>query len=202
MARYTGPTTRIARKFGEPIYGPDKNFEKRNTPPGQHGLASKRKKVKEYGTQLKEKQKVKYMYGVLERQFRNTYARAARMKGQTGENLLFLLESRLDNLVYRLGIAPTRAAARQLVGHKHIVVDGQVVNIPSYIVKPGQVVGVREKNKTMSAIVNALANPRLAASPWLEWNEQAMAGTFVRVPERAEIPETIDEQAIVELYSR
>ena len=146
MARYTGPTTKIARKFGEPIFGADKDYEKRNYPPGQHGLAKKRKKQSEYGIQLREKQKVKYTYGVLERQFRNIYAKAARMKGQTGENLVLLLESRLDNIVYRMGVAPTRAAARQLVSHCHITLDGAVCNIPSTIVKPGQVVAVRERS--------------------------------------------------------
>ncbi len=201
MARYIGPKSKIARRFGEPIFGPDKALERRSYGPGQHGQKRKRK-ISEYGEQLLAKQKAKFIYGMVEHQFHLFYERARAKVGNTGEILLQLCESRLDNVVYRLGIAPTRAAARQLVGHKHIVVDGKVVNIPSYIVKPGQVVGVREKNKTMSAIVNALANPRLAASPWLEWNEQAMAGTFVRVPERSEIPETIDEQAIVELYSR
>ncbi|MBQ6925845.1 MAG: 30S ribosomal protein S4 [Kiritimatiellae bacterium] len=201
MARYIGPKSKIARRFGEPIFGPDKVLERRPYGPGQHGQKRKRK-ISEYGEQLLAKQKAKYIYGMVERQFHIFYERARAKVGNTGEVLLQLCESRLDNVVYRLGIAPTRAAARQLVGHKHIVVDGQVVNIPSYIVKPGQVVGVREKNKTMAVIVNALANPRNAASPWLEWDEQKMAGTFVRVPERAEIPETIDEQAIVELYSR
>ena len=201
MARYIGPKSKIARRFGEPIFGPDKALERRSYGPGQHGQKRKRK-ISEYGEQLLAKQKAKFIYGMVEHQFHLFYERARAKVGNTGEILLQLCESRLDNVVYRLGIAPTRTAARQLVGHKHIVVDGKVVNIPSYIVKPGQVVGVREKNKTMSAIVNALANPRLAASPWLEWNEQAMAGTFVRVPERSEIPETIDEQAIVELYSR
>ena len=152
MARYTGPSTKIARKFGEPIFGADKYLDKRNYPPGQHGLAAKRKKSREYGVQLKEKQKVKYMYGVLERQFRNIYAKASRMKGQTGENLLFLLESRLDNLVYRMGIAPTRAAARQLVSHAHITLNGVVCNIPSAIVKPGDIVAVRERSKSLEVV--------------------------------------------------
>ena len=182
MARYTGPTTRIARKFGEPIYGPDKNVEKRNTPPGQHGLAAKRKKQKEYGTQLKEKQKVKYMYGVLERQFRNTYARAARMKGQTGENLILLLEARLDNLVYRLGIAPTRAAARQLVLHRHITLDGAVCNIPSCQVKPGQVIAVRERSKSLEVITNSVASA--AKYSWLEFDAANLTGKFLNVPAR------------------
>ena len=200
MARYTGPTTRIARKFGEPIYGPDKNFEKRNTPPGQHGLASKRKKVKEYGTQLKEKQKVKYMYGVLERQFRNTYARAARMKGQTGENLLFLLESRLDNLVYRLGIAPTRAAARQLVLHRHITLDGAVCNVPSCQVKPGQTIAVRERSKSLEVIQNSVASATKYS--WLEFDNKTLVGKYLNIPARTEIPENINEQLIVDIYSK
>ena len=200
MARYTGPTTRIARKFGEPIYGPDKNFEKRNTPPGQHGLASKRKKVKEYGTQLKEKQKVKYMYGVLERQFRNTYARAARMKGQTGENLLFLLESRLDNLVYRLGIAPTRAAARQLVLHRHITLDGAICNVPSCLVKPGQTIAVRERSKSLEVIQASVANA--SKYSWLEFDKNTLVGKYLNLPVRAEVPENINEQLIVDLYSK
>ena len=200
MARYTGPTTRIARKFGEPIYGPDKNFEKRNTPPGQHGLASKRKKVKEYGTQLKEKQKVKYMYGVLERQFRNTYARAARMKGQTGENLLFLLESRLDNLVYRLGIAPTRAAARQLVLHRHITLDGAICNVPSCQVKPGQTIAVRERSKSLEVIQNSVASATKYS--WLEFDGKTLVGKFLNIPARTEIPENINEQLIVDIYSK
>ena len=200
MARYTGPTTRIARKFGEPIYGPDKNFEKRNTPPGQHGLASKRKKVKEYGTQLKEKQKVKYMYGVLERQFRNTYARAARMKGQTGENLLFLLESRLDNLVYRLGIAPTRAAARQLVLHRHITLDGAICNVPSCQVKPGQTIAVRERSKSLEVIQSSVASATKYS--WLEFDNKTLVGKYLNIPARTEIPENINEQLIVDIYSK
>ena len=200
MARYTGPTTRIARKFGEPIYGPDKVFEKRNTPPGQHGLAAKRKKKKEYGTQLMEKQKVKYMYGVLERQFRNTYNKAARMKGQTGENLLFLLESRLDNVVYRLGIAPTRAAARQLVLHRHITLDGAICNIPSCQVKPGQVVAVRERSKSLEVIQNSVA--AATKYSWLEFDAKALTGKFLNVPTREDIPENINEQLIVDLYSK
>ncbi len=200
MARYTGPTTKIARKFGEPIFGADKDFEKRNYPPGQHGLAKKRKKQSEYGTQLREKQKVKYTYGVLERQFRNTYARAARMKGQTGENLLFLLESRLDNLVYRMGIAPTRAAARQLVSHAHITLNGAVCNIPSTQVKPGDVVAVRERSKSLEVITSAVASA--AKFSWIEFDAKALSGKYLNVPVRAEIPEAINEQLIVELYSK
>ena len=200
MARYTGPTTRIARKFGEPIYGPDKYFEKRNTPPGMHGLAAKRKKQKEYGIQLKEKQKVKYMYGVLERQFRNTYDKASRMKGQTGVNLLFLLESRLDNLVYRAGIAPTRRAARQLVLHRHITLDGAICNIPSAQVKPGQAFAVRERSKSLEVIQNSIASATKYS--WIEFDTNTLAGKYLNVPAREDIPETINEQLIVDLYSK
>ena len=200
MARYTGPSTKIARKFGEPIFGTDKDFEKRNYPPGQHGLASKRKKKSEYGTQLKEKQKVKYTYGLLERQFRNLYERASRMKGQKGENLIILLESRLDNIVYRLGIAPTRAAARQLVSHAHITLNGVVCNIPSAHVKPGDVVAVRERSKSLEVITNSVASA--AKYSWLDFDAKALSGKYLNVPVRAEIPETINEQLIVELYSK
>ena len=201
MARYTGPTTKIARKFGEPIYGPDKYFEKKNYPPGQHGLAKKRKKTSEYGIQLAEKQKVKYTYGVLERQFRKTYEKANRMKGRTGENLLMLLESRLDNLVYRLGIAPSRAAARQLVTHCHITVNGAVCNIPSTLVKTGSIVGVRERSKSLEVIQDSL-HASACTYPWLGWDAAQCAGKFASLPERSEIPETINEQLIVELYSK
>lgn len=201
MARYTGPTTKIARKFGEPIFGPDKYFERRNFPPGQHGLANKRKKSSEYGTQLKEKQKVKYTYGLLERQFRNLYEKASKMKGIKGENLIMLLESRLDNLVYRMGIAPTRAAARQLVSHRHIVVNGEVNSIPSVLVKPGDVIGVRERSKSLEVIQASLAASANKYS-WLEWDANSLSGKFLNVPVRAEIPETINEQLIVELYSK
>jgi len=200
MARYTGPQTRIARKFGEPIFGADKDFEKRNYPPGQHGLAAKRKKTKEYGTQLKEKQKVKYMYGVLERQFRNTYEKASRMKGQKGENLLFLLESRLDNIVYRLGIAPSRPAARQLVLHRHITLNGEICNIPSAQVKPGDVVAVRERSKSLEVIQDSVASA--AKYSWLEFDAHTLTGKFLNVPAREEIPENINEQLIVDLYSK
>ena len=200
MARYTGPSTKIARKFGEPIFGSDKDFEKRNYPPGQHGLASKRKKSKEYGTQLKEKQKVKYMYGILERQFRNTYNKATRMAGQKGENLLFLLESRLDNIVYRLGIAPTRAAARQLVNHGHITLNGTVCSIPSTSVKAGDVVAVRERSKSLEVIQASIASATKYS--WLEFNPQTLTGKFLNVPARADIPENINEQLIVDLYSK
>ena len=200
MARYIGPKTKIARKFGEPIYGADRYFEKKSYPPGQHGLAKKRKKTSEYGIQLKEKQKVKYTYGVLERQFRNTYAKAQKMKGRTGENLIILLESRLDNLVYRMGIAPTRAAARQLVSHCHIIVDGDVCNIPSTILRPGQVIGVRERSKSLEVIQNVVADT--CRYSWIEWNRGELSGKFLNLPERTEIPETINEQLIVELYSK
>ena len=200
MARYTGPTTKIARKFGEPIFGTDKDFEKRNYPPGQHGLARKRKKSSEYGTQLREKQKVKYTYGVLERQFRNTYEKASRLKGQNGENLIMLLESRLDNIVYRLGIAPTRAAARQLVSHCHITLNGNVCNIPSAQVKPGDVIAVRERSKSLEVIQNSVASA--SKYSWLEFDAKALTGKYLNVPVRTEIPETINEQLIVELYSK
>ena len=200
MARYTGPSTKIARKFGEPIFGADKDFEKRNFPPGQHGLASKRKKKSEYGIQLKEKQKVKYTYGLLEKQFRNLYEKASRMKGQKGENLVILLESRLDNIVYRLGIAPTRAAARQLVSHAHITLNGVVCNIPSAHVKPGDVVAVRERSKSLEVITNSVASA--AKYSWLEFDAKALTGKYINTPVRTEIPETINEQLIVELYSK
>ena len=200
MARYTGPSTKIARKFGEAIFGTDKDFEKRNYPPGQHGLASKRKKKSEYGIQLKEKQKVKYTYGLLERQFRNLYEKASRMKGQKGENLIILLESRLDNLVYRMGIAPTRAAARQLVSHAHITLNGVVCNIPSAHVKPGDVVAVRERSKSLEVITNSVASA--AKFSWIEFDAKALTGKYLNTPVRTEIPETINEQLIVELYSK
>jgi len=201
MARYIGPKSKIARKFGEPIFGPDKAQARRNYAPGQHGNSRKRK-TSEYGIQLKEKQKAKYTYGVLERQFRNLFEKAETSKGVTGEVLLQLLESRLDNVVYRLGIAKTRAAARQLVSHRHITVDGKVVNIPSYSVKQGQVIAVRERDKSLVAIVDALNGFNHAKYPWLEWDNNAMAGKFLHTPERADIPENIKEQLIVELYSK
>ncbi|MBQ5971618.1 MAG: 30S ribosomal protein S4 [Prevotella sp.] len=201
MAKYIGPKSKIARRFGEPIYGPDKVLSKRNFPPGQHGN-SRRRKQSEYGVMLAEKQKAKYTYGVLERQFRNMFEKAAKSSGITGEVLLQLLESRLDNVVYRLGIAPTRAAARQLVGHRHIVVDGKVVNIPSYSVKPGQIVGVREKAKSLEVIDAALAGFNHSKYPWLEWDENSKSGKYLHIPERADIPENIKEQLIVELYSK
>lgn len=201
MARYIGPKTKIARKFGEAIYGPDKYFQKRNFPPGQHGN-NRRRKVSEYGVQLKEKQKAKYTYGVLERQFRNLFARAQRSKGVTGEVLLQLLESRLDNVVYRLGIAPTRAAARQLVSHRHITVNGQVVNIPSYSLRQGEVIGVRERSKSLESITESLSLGRHAKYPWIEWDNNELVGKFLNVPQRDEIPEQIKEQLIIELYSK
>ncbi len=201
MARYIGPKTKIARKFGEAIYGSDKNFERKNYPPGQHGN-NRRKKTSEYGLQLKEKQKAKYTYGVLERQFRNLFTRASRAKGITGEVLLGLLECRLDNVVYRLGIAPTRAAARQLVSHKHITVDGGVVNIPSYSVKADQIIGVREKSKSLEAITDSLAASSVHNFSWLEWDNDSKTGKFLNTPAREDIPENIKEQLIVELYSK
>ncbi|MGN0187270.1 MAG: 30S ribosomal protein S4 [Paludibacteraceae bacterium] len=201
MARYTGPKSKIARKFGEPIFGPDKAQARRNYAPGQHGN-SRKHKTSEYGIQLKEKQKAKYTYGVLERQFRNLFEKAERSKGVTGEVLLQLLECRLDNVVYRLGMAKTRAAARQLVSHRHVTVDGKVVNIPSYSVKQGQVIAVRERDKSMVVIVDALNGFNHAKYPWLEWDNNAMAGKFLHTPERADIPENIKEQLIVELYSK
>ena len=201
MARYTGPKTKIARRFGEPIFGPDKILAKRNFPPGQHGN-NKRRKTSEYGLMLAEKQKAKYTYGVLERQFRNLFDAAARKNGITGVLLLQGLESRLDNVVYRLGIAPTRAAARQLVSHKHIVLNGKVVNIPSCAVKPGDVVGVREKSKSLEVIEASLAGFNHSKYPWLEWDEASKAGKLLHLPERADIPENIKEQLIVELYSK
>ena len=201
MARYTGPKSRIARRFGEAIFGPDKVLSKRNFPPGQHGN-NRRKKTSEYGVMLAEKQKAKYTYGGLEKQFRNMFEKAARTSGITGEILLQNLECRLDNVVYRLGIAPTRAAARQLVGHKHIIVDGEVVNIPSYAVKPGQIIGVREKSKSLEVIANALAGFNHSKYPWIEWDENTKSGKLLHKPERADIPENIKEQLIVELYSK
>lgn len=201
MARYIGPKSRIARKFGEAIFGPDKVLAKKNYPPGQHGQG-RRKKTSEYGIQLREKQKAKYTYGVLEKQFRNMYEKAQRTKGVTGEVLLQFLESRLDNIVFRLGFAPTRSGARQLVSHKHITIDGKVVNIASCIVKPGQVVAVREKNKSMEVIHASLEGFNHSKYPWIEWNAASMSGKYLHVPEREDIPENIKEQLIVELYSK
>ena len=201
MARYTGPKSKIARKFGEAIFGEDKVLSKKNYAPGQHG-ANKRRKSSEYGNQLREKQKAKYTYGVLERQFRNLFDKAERTKGVTGEILLQLLEARLDNVVYRLGIAPSRAAARQLVSHRHITVDGKVVNIPSYSLKPGQIVAVREKSKSLEVITDSLAGFNHSKYPWLEWDENVKGGKLLHHPQREDIPENIKEQSIVELYSK
>lgn len=201
MARYTGPKTKIARKFGEAIFGDDKAFEKRNYPPGQHGLAKKRGKKSEYAVQLMEKQKAKYTYGILEKQFRNLYEKAAASKGVTGEILLQLCEARLDNVVYRMGIAPSRRAARQIVGHRHITVNGEVVNISSYHLKPGDKVAVREKSKSLEAIERSLSNSS-AVYEWITWNNDTKEGTFVSAPQRLQIPENIKEQLIVELYNK
>jgi len=202
MARYRGPRTKIARKFSDPIFGSDKSFEKKNYPPGMHGNNKRRRKASEYGIQLKEKQKAKYTYGVLEKQFRNMFEKASRSKGVTGEVLLQLLESRLDNVVYRLGLSNTRAGARQLVTHRHITVDGEIVNIPSYTLKPGDTVGVRERSKSLEVITDALSTARYGSSSWLEFDEASMTGKFLNRPEREEIPENIKEQLIVELYSK
>ena len=201
MARYIGPKSKIARRFGEPIFGADKVLSRRNFPPGQHGN-NRRRKMSEYGVMLAEKQKAKYTYGVLERQFRNMFEKASKSEGITGEVLLQNLESRLDNVVFRLGVAPTRAAARQMVNHKHIVVDGNVVNIPSYSVKPGQIVGVREKSKSLEVVEASLAGFNHSKYPWIEWDEATKSGKFLHKPERADIPEKIKEQLIVELYSK
>lgn len=201
MARYIGPKSKIARKFGEAIFGPDKVLSKKNYAPGQHGQ-NRRKKTSEYGIQLREKQKAKYTYGVLEKQFRNLYEKAHRTKGVTGEVLLQLLESRLDNVVFRLGFAASRAGARQLVSHKHITVNGKVVNIASYQVRPGEVIAVREKDKSMEVINASLNGFNHSKYPWIEWNASALSGTFLHIPEREDIPENIKEQLIVELYSK
>ncbi len=201
MARYTGPKTKIARKFGEAIFGDDKSFEKKNYPPGQHGNNRRRGKKSEYAIQLMEKQKAKYTYGILERQFRNLFAEAKRRDGVTGEVLLQLCESRLDNVVYRMGISPSRRGARQLVSHRHITVNGNVVNIPSYSLKAGDVVGVREKSKSVQSILDSLA-ANSSVYEWITWNSEKQEGTYVAIPERTQIPENIKEQLIVELYSK
>ncbi len=201
MARYTGPKTKIARKFGEAIFGDDKSFEKRNYPPGQHGNNRRRGKKSEYAIQLQEKQKAKYTYGILESQFRNMFDKATRATGITGVVLLQLCESRLDNVVFRMGIAPSRRAARQLVSHRHITVNGELVNIPSYQIKAGDVVAVREKSKSLTAIQDSLSNASHVYE-WITWNNDKKEGTFVSVPERIQIPENINEQFIVELYSK
>ncbi len=201
MARYTGPKTKIARKFGEAIFGDDKSFEKRNYPPGQHGNAKRRGKKSEYAIQLMEKQKAKFTYGILERQFRNLFEKASRSKGVTGDALLQLCESRLDNVVYRFGLSPSRSGARQLVSHRHITVNDSIVNIPSYQVKVGDVVGIREKSKSLNIIVEAKGKDS-STYEWLSWNNEQLQGTFVSIPERIQIPENIKEQLIVELYSK
>ncbi|WP_128545629.1 30S ribosomal protein S4 [Larkinella soli] len=201
MARYTGPKAKISRKFGEPILGPSKALQKKNYGPGQHGRGRKRKQS-EYAVQLQEKQKVKYIYGILERQFRGLFHRAVVKQGITGENLLKLCEARLDNTVYRMGIAPSRRAARQLVSHKHIIVDGEVVNIPSYSLKPGQLIGVREKSKSLEAVSTSLSARGAKRYNWLEWDQQQLQGKFTSYPERDQIPENVNEQLIVELYSK
>jgi small subunit ribosomal protein S4 len=201
MARYRGPKTKIARRFGEAIFGPDRAFEKRNYGPGQHGNARRRGKKSEYSVQLLEKQKAKYTYGILERQFRKMFEAASSSKGVTGEVLLQICESRLDNVVYRMGVAPTRSGARQLVSHRHITVNGDVVNIPSYAVRAGDVVGVREKSKSMEVITNSLESSR-KSFPWIEWNDSTLTGKYLSVPQRDAIPENIKEQLIVELYSK
>ena len=201
MARYIGPSTKIARKFREPIYGPDRSFEKKNYPPGQHGLMKKRAKMSEYAVQLQEKQKVKYTYGILERQFANIFDRASRKQGITGENLLQLIESRLDNVVYRMGIAPTRSAARQLVSHRHITVNSKVVNVPSFTVKVGDLIGVRERSKALEVIQTAMRG-KGGKYPWIEFDKASLTGKFLALPEREQIPENIKEQLIVELYSK
>lgn len=201
MARYNGPKTKISRIFGEPILGNGKWLNKNSNPPGQHGAARKRKSLGEYATQLKEKQKAKYTYGVLEKQFRNTFEEASRIKGVTGENLIRLLEARLDNTVYRLGIAPSRPAARQLVSHKHVTVNGEVVNIPSYQLKPGDSVGLKDKSEANTSITSQMRGKN-AKFNWLDWNEAEKKGTFIAYPERESVPENIKEQLIVELYSK
>ena len=201
MARYRGPKSKIARRFKDPIFGPDKALDRKPYTPGQHGPNKRRSKQSEYAIQLAEKQKAKYTYGLLERQFSNLFKKAARKKGITGENLLKFLESRLDNTVFRLGLSPTRRGARQLVGHRHITVNGQIVNIPSYTLRPGDVVAVREKSKTLVAVTDSLSRTR-KGFPWLEWDHSSLSGKFVAMPQREDIPENIKEQLIVELYSK
>ena len=201
MARYTGPKSKISRKYGEPIFGDTKALEKKPHPPGQHGRGRRRKKS-EYAIQLAEKQKAKYLYGILERQFRNLFSKASRKDGITGENLLQLLESRLDNVVYRLGIAPTRRSARQLVSHKHITVNGNLVNIPSFSVKEGDMVAVREKSKSLSSIAESISRQSSNRFKWLEWDDKSLSGKLIMYPDREYIPENINEQLIVELYSK
>jgi len=202
MARYTGPKSKIARRFREPIFGPDKALERKNYPPGQHGASKRRGKQSEYAVQLLEKQKAKYTYGVLERQFANLFDKASSKQGITGEIFLKLLEARLDNTVYRLGIAPTRSAARQLGGYKHITVNGEMVNIPSYSLRPGDVVAVRERSKSLEIVVNSVAGKKINKFSWLDWDGNELSGKFLNYPERSEIPENIKENLIVELYSK
>jgi small subunit ribosomal protein S4 len=201
MARYTGPKTKISRKFGEPILGNGKYLDKNSNPPGQHGATKKRKSLGEYALQLKEKQKAKYTYGVLERQFRKTFEEASRRKGVTGENLIRLLEARLDNTIYRLGVSPSRPGARQLVTHKHVTVNGEVVNIPSFQLKPGDIIGLKTTSQTNTGITSAMRG-KINKINWLDWNEGEMKGTFIAYPERESVPENIKEQLIVELYSK
>ncbi len=201
MARYNGPKTKISRRFGEPILGNGKWLSKNSNPPGQHGATRKRKSLGEYALQLKEKQKAKYTYGVLERQFHNTFEEAARIKGVTGENLIKLLEARLDNTVYRLGIAPSRPGARQLVSHKHVTVNGNVVNIPSYQLRPGDIIGLKEKSEANTSLTSQIRGKN-ARFNWLDWNDPEKKGTFITYPERESVPENIKEQLIVELYSK
>jgi small subunit ribosomal protein S4 len=201
MARYIGPKTKIARKFRDPIYGPDKHYEKKNYPPGMHGQTKRRAKASEYGTQLMEKQKAKYTYGILERQFKNIFLKASRKGGITGEVLLQLIEARLDNTVFRLGIAPTRDGARQLITHRHIMVNGKVVNVPSFELRPGDIISIRERSKSLEVITDSLTG-RGSQYPWLEWDQNLLTGKFMSYPERSQIPENIREQLIVELYSK
>jgi len=201
MAKYIGPKSKIARRFQDPIFGPDKALERRAYGPGQHGPNKRRGKLSEYGIQLKEKQKAKYTYGILEKQFSNMFAKASRMKGITGENLLQMCETRLDNTVFRLGVSPTRSGARQLVSHRHITVNGEIVNIPSYVVKVGDVVGIREKSKSLEIITNSLSSNNKKYD-WLDWDSSVMSGRMLNVPSREMIPENIKEQLIVELYSK
>jgi small subunit ribosomal protein S4 len=201
MARYIGPKSKIARKFRDPIFGPDKHYEKKSYPPGMHGQSKRRSKASEYGIQLMEKQKAKYTYGILERQFKNIFQKASRKGGITGTVLLQLIEARLDNVVFRLGISPSRSAARQLIGHRHITVNGKIVNIPSFELRPGDIVAVRERSKALEVIGDSLAS-RSNVFPWLEWDRDLMAGKFMNYPEREQIPENIKEQLIVELYSK
>ncbi|MDD2564361.1 MAG: 30S ribosomal protein S4 [Salinivirgaceae bacterium] len=202
MAKYIGPKTKIARRFGEPIYGADKYYERKNYPPGMHGANRKRRKQSEYGVQLNEKQKVKYTYGILEKQFSNYFKKADSNKGVTGVILLQYLESRLDNVVYRMGISPTRAGARQLIGHRHITVNGAVVNIASCNVKPGDVIGVRERSKSLEVITESIESNKVSKYSWIEWDNATKTGKFLSVPQREDIPENIKEQLIVELYSK